>query len=177
MRSMIMTRPSLDLLSAAEASDAPGIATMQRALLEAIAAHDRQEEWRRDGAPSMTAWLCDRLRLSPETAGEWVRTARGLAAGIESVPDRGGDGPEAGGGARYPLADPFEREAATPARQPPTRSTVKTQQKVPVTQPHSVSSTAQSLARPPQRSADSKAATQKWQDLASLTRPSAKRLE
>src|SRR3979490_2450910 len=53
----------------------------------------------------------------------------------------------------------------------------KTQSKVPVTEPHSTSSTYQSLARPAQRRMVSMLAVQMWQDLTVLIRPRANMLE
>jgi len=45
------------------------------AMLEFVAAFDRSEAWRDDGATSATAWLAYRLGLSHRTAAEWVRLA------------------------------------------------------------------------------------------------------
>src|SRR6201987_2030958 len=58
-----------------------------------------------------------------------------------------------------------------------TERMAKTQSKVPDTQPHSTSSTYQSLARPAQRRIASIVAIQMWHDLTGLMRPSANMLE
>ena len=50
-------------------------AATRAAMLLFVAAFDRSEAWREDGATSATAWLSYRLGLSHRTAAEWVRMA------------------------------------------------------------------------------------------------------
>jgi len=47
-------------------------------LLEILAAYDRQELWRNDGATSMATWLTFQYGLSLRTATAWVETASAL---------------------------------------------------------------------------------------------------
>src|SRR5205807_894977 len=55
-------------------------AATRRSLLEVVAAFDRTEGWRDDGATSMAAWLVAQLGVSRATANEWVRVAGALEA-------------------------------------------------------------------------------------------------
>src|SRR5439155_4233488 len=54
----------------------------ERQLLAVVAAYDRREAFRADGATSMAAWLAYRLGVSHRTGSDWARTARAL----ESLP-------------------------------------------------------------------------------------------
>src|SRR5947208_8498807 len=54
----------------------------ERQLLAVVAAYDRREAWRADGATSMAPWLAYRLGVSHRTGADWARTARAL----ESLP-------------------------------------------------------------------------------------------
>ena len=54
----------------------------ERQLLAVVAAYDRREAWRADGATSMAAWLAYRLGVSHRTGADWARTATAL----ESLP-------------------------------------------------------------------------------------------
>jgi hypothetical protein len=47
-------------------------------MLDMITAADRQDDWRIDGATSMTAWLVGMLHVSYATAKEWVRVGAAL---------------------------------------------------------------------------------------------------
>ena len=47
-------------------------------LLATVAAADRAEDWRVDGAIDMASWLAMHLHLGQDTAGDWVRVARAL---------------------------------------------------------------------------------------------------
>jgi hypothetical protein len=47
-------------------------------MLDVVTAADRQEDWRVDGATSMTAWLVGMLHVSFATAKEWVRVGATL---------------------------------------------------------------------------------------------------
>jgi hypothetical protein len=47
-------------------------------MLDVVTAADRQEDWRIDGATSMTAWLVAMLHVSFATAKEWVRVGAAL---------------------------------------------------------------------------------------------------
>ena len=53
-------------------------AAARATMLGFVAAFDRSEAWREDGATSATAWLAYRLGLSHRTAAEWVRLANAL---------------------------------------------------------------------------------------------------
>ena len=53
-------------------------AAVRRRLLAFVAAYDRKEAWRADGASSMAAWLCYRLNLDHASAAEMVEVAHAL---------------------------------------------------------------------------------------------------
>ena|SRR5436853_149850 len=93
-----MDRSRFEQCSPGELADAIGQlaaleAATRRSLLEVVAAFDRTEGWRDDGATSMAAWLVAQLGVSRATANEWVRVARALE-GLAAV------------GARSPTAGP-----------------------------------------------------------------------
>jgi len=79
-----MDRAVLDGMSGDDVAEVIGqihaleVAT-RAAMLEFVAAFDRSEAWRDDGATSATAWLAYRLGLSHRTAAEWVRLAGALS--------------------------------------------------------------------------------------------------
>jgi hypothetical protein len=78
-----MATASLDDVSSIEIEDAmlqlhAMITASTRHLLEYIREFDRREAWRRDGATSMTHWLCGRLNVSFATAKSWIESAYGL---------------------------------------------------------------------------------------------------
>lgn len=54
------------------------ISASTRHLLEYLREFDRREAWRRDGATTMTHWLCQRLNVSYATARSWVESAHAL---------------------------------------------------------------------------------------------------
>ena len=56
--------------------------TVQRQLQAAVAAFDRREAWREDGATSMAAWLAMRLGVSHRTGAQWAR----LGGELEGLP-------------------------------------------------------------------------------------------
>ena len=74
---------SIDELNADELSEgisqlhAVIVAALKR-LLDFVAAYDRCEAWRADGAASMVDWLVMRLSVERRTAAEWVRVAHRL---------------------------------------------------------------------------------------------------
>lgn len=51
---------------------------IRRALIEVIAAHDRTESWREDGATSMTSWLTAQLGVAHGTASQMVMVGTAL---------------------------------------------------------------------------------------------------
>jgi hypothetical protein len=78
-----MAAASLDARASIEIEDAitqlhAMITASTRHLLEYIAEFDKREAWRRDGATSMTHWLCGRLNVSFGTAKDWVEAAHAL---------------------------------------------------------------------------------------------------
>ena len=54
------------------------ISDAQRELFELIAAVDRREAWRDDGAHDMAHWLCTRYGLSSWKAYRWIAAAHAL---------------------------------------------------------------------------------------------------
>jgi Domain of unknown function (DUF222)/HNH endonuclease len=62
------------------------IQAARRVQLRVIAAHDRSEDWKDDGAKSMADWLCHHLGLGRSTAPELVATSHRL----EELPALGG---------------------------------------------------------------------------------------
>jgi hypothetical protein len=78
-----MTSNPLDACASLEIEDAitqlhAMITASTRHLLEYIREFDRREAWRRDGATSITHWLCARLNVSFATAKSWVESAHAL---------------------------------------------------------------------------------------------------
>ncbi len=55
---------------------------IRRTLVEVIAAHDRTESWKEDGATSMSAWLVAQLGVAYGTASQLVS----VGAGLEELP-------------------------------------------------------------------------------------------
>ena len=55
---------------------------IRRTLVEVIAAHDRTESWKEDGAASMTAWLAAQLGVAHGTASQMVS----VGAALEELP-------------------------------------------------------------------------------------------
>jgi len=53
---------------------------IRRALVEVIAAHDRTESWKEDGATSMTSWPAAQLGIAHGTAARMVSVGRALDA-------------------------------------------------------------------------------------------------
>lgn len=51
---------------------------IRRTLMEVIAAHDRSEAWKEDGATSMTSWLVAQLGVTHGTAAQLVTVAERL---------------------------------------------------------------------------------------------------
>ncbi len=51
---------------------------VQRQLLAAVAAFDRREAWRADGATSMAAWLAWRVGVTQRTGAQWSRVGGAL---------------------------------------------------------------------------------------------------
>ena len=64
---------------------------IRRTLVEVIAAHDRAESWREDGATSMTAWLAAQLGVAHGTASQMVTVGQALE-GLPSVAEGFGEG-------------------------------------------------------------------------------------
>jgi hypothetical protein len=80
-----MDRAALDAATPDELTEAVGQlhaaeCAMRRAFLEVVAAVDRTEAWKVDGATSPAAWLAALLNVDHATAGGWVRVARDLEA-------------------------------------------------------------------------------------------------
>ncbi|MFL6128336.1 MAG: DUF222 domain-containing protein [Mycobacteriales bacterium] len=61
------------------------VAQAQAVLLRLVGEADAREALLADGAASSSAWLRHRLRLSPSEASSYVRTARGLRAGLDDT--------------------------------------------------------------------------------------------
>ena len=83
------------------------VCAAQRELLAAVAAYDRREAWRDDGATSMAAWVAHRLGVSYRTAAGWARVGGALA----SLP--GLDAALGGGALSFDQVAPLTK-AATP---------------------------------------------------------------
>ena len=78
-----MSANAMDACASVEIEDAitqlhAMITASTRHLLEYIREFDRREAWRRDGATSMTHWLCARLNVSYATAKDWVEATNAL---------------------------------------------------------------------------------------------------
>ena len=58
---------------------------IRRTLVQVIAAHDRTESWKEDGATSMTAWLAAQLGVTHGTASQLVS----VGAALEELPSIG----------------------------------------------------------------------------------------
>lgn len=64
---------------------------IRRTLLQVIAAHDRAESWKEDGAASMTAWLAAQLGVAHGTAAQMVSAGEGLER-LPNIAEAFGDG-------------------------------------------------------------------------------------
>jgi hypothetical protein len=73
----VQTRPAVEIEDAITQLHAMITATT-RHLLAYIAEFDSREAWKRDGATTMTHWLCGRLNVSFATAKGWVEAAHAL---------------------------------------------------------------------------------------------------
>ncbi len=64
---------------------------IRRTLVEVIAAHDRTESWKEDGATSMTAWLAAQLGVAHGTASQMVTVGTALE-NLPSIAEAFGEG-------------------------------------------------------------------------------------
>ena len=85
-----MAPPTFDECTSAELTDAIGqlhalACAAHRQMLAAVAALDRRQGWREDGATSMASWLAFRLGVSHRSGAEWAR----LASSLETLPALG----------------------------------------------------------------------------------------
>jgi hypothetical protein len=64
---------------------------IRRTLLQLIAAHDRAESWKEDGAASMTAWLAAQLGVAHGTGAQMVSVGEGLET-LPAIAEAFGEG-------------------------------------------------------------------------------------
>lgn len=83
MKGEVVDQERLDNQPAGERSDVilqlhAAECAIRRTLVEVIAAHDRTESWKVDGATSMTAWLAAQLDIAHGTAAQLVSVGESL---------------------------------------------------------------------------------------------------